>query len=32
MFLTRDQIEQLTGYKMPRKQVAWLTRNGVRHK
>jgi hypothetical protein len=31
MFLTRDQIAELTGYKMPSKQIFWLTRNGVRH-
>lgn len=31
MFLSRDEIELLTGYKMPSKQIAWLTRNGVRH-
>lgn len=31
MFLTREEIAELTGYKACKKQVEWLTRNGVRH-
>lgn len=31
MFLTPDQLRELTGYRMPAYQVRWLQRNGVRH-
>ena len=31
MFLSPDQIRELTGYKTPRCQIAWLVRNGVKH-
>ncbi len=31
LFLTRDEVHQLTGYKISKKQIEWLTRNGVRH-
>lgn len=31
MFLTRDELEMLTGYKVAKCQIAWLTRNGVKH-
>lgn len=30
MFLTRDEIEQLTGYRRPTRQISWLRRNGLR--
>jgi hypothetical protein len=30
MFLTRAELIDLTGYKTPKKQIAWLTKNGVR--
>lgn len=31
MFLTREQVEELTGYKKPVCQLRWLVANGVRH-
>jgi hypothetical protein len=31
MFLSREQIIELTGYKQAPAQIEWLTRNGVRH-
>ena len=31
MFLTADQLRELTGYVKPSKQIEWLTRNGVPH-
>ena len=30
MFLTSDQLQDLTGYKSAKKQVAWLSANGYR--
>jgi len=30
-FLTREEIIDLTGYKVRPKQIEWLLRNGVRH-
>lgn len=30
-FLTPDQVEQLTGYKKPAKQIGWLCRNAIPH-
>ena len=31
MFLTREQLYELTGYKLPSKQIRELRRLGVRH-
>lgn len=31
MFLTREQLIELTGYRVPKRQAEWLARNGVRH-
>lgn len=31
MFLTPDELRDLTGYRMPSAQIRWLTRNGIRH-
>lgn len=31
MFLSREQVEELTGYKKPVCQLRWLVANGVRH-
>ena len=31
MFLTPDQVQQLTGYRKPAKQIEWLSRNAVPH-
>lgn len=31
MFLTADELRELTGYKVAAAQIRWLTRNGVRH-
>jgi hypothetical protein len=31
MFLTEDQLQELTGYRQPKAQVTWLQKNGVRH-
>ena len=31
LFLTREQMIELTGYKQAPNQIAWLARNGVRH-
>ena len=28
MFLTRDEIQELTGYKIPSKQIKWLRDEG----
>lgn len=30
MFLTSDDIEELTGYKNHAKQISWLARNGIK--
>ena len=30
-FLTAAELEQLTGYVKPSKQIEWLRRNGVPH-
>lgn len=30
-FLTTQEVEQLTGYVKPSKQIQWLTRNRVPH-
>lgn len=30
LFLTPDEIETLTEYKQPARQIRWLTRNGYR--
>lgn len=30
-FLTATELIDMTGYKMPSKQIAWLTRNGLKH-
>lgn len=30
MFLTKDDICELTGYKNHAKQIAWLCRNGIK--
>ena len=29
MFLTRNEIQQLTGYKIPSAQIRWLQKNGI---
>lgn len=31
MFLSRDQIAELTGYVRASKQLEWLRKNGIRH-
>lgn len=31
MFLTRDQVVELTGYRMKSMQIQWLRNNGIRH-
>ena len=31
MFLTADELQELTGYVRPSAQVRWLIRNGVAH-
>ncbi len=31
MFLTPSEIEQLTGYRVPARQITWLTRNAIPH-
>ncbi|MDY6498000.1 DUF4224 domain-containing protein, partial [Clostridioides difficile] len=31
MFLTPDELQELTGYKIAKKQIGWLTRNGIKH-
>ncbi len=31
-FLTTDELEQMTGYKIPRCQRRWLNDNGIDHK
>lgn len=31
MFLTADQLEELTGYRQAAAQVRWLQRNGITH-
>jgi hypothetical protein len=31
MFLTRDELAELTGYKVAKCQITWLIRNGVKH-
>lgn len=31
MFLTPQQLEDLTGYVQPAAQVRWLQKNGVQH-
>ena len=31
MFLTPDQVQQLTGYRKAAKQVEWLIRNAIPH-
>lgn len=31
MFLTPAQLTELTGYRLPSKQIQWLVHNGVRH-
>lgn len=31
MFLSRDELVSLTGYKVPKCQIAWLVKNGVKH-
>jgi len=30
-FLHKSELEELTGYKMPARQIAWLKRQGIRH-
>lgn len=30
-FLTEAEKQELTGYKVPKCQIRWLTQNGVRH-
>lgn len=30
-FLSEDELEQLTGYVKPSKQIAWLRKNAVPH-
>lgn len=30
MFLSRIDIERLTGYRRPTRQISWLRRNGLR--
>jgi hypothetical protein len=30
-FLTAGEVIELTGYKAAKKQIEWLTRNGVKH-
>jgi hypothetical protein len=31
MFLTPDELRDLTGYKVAFAQIRWLTKNGIRH-
>lgn len=31
MFLTPDELRELTGYRLPGKQIAWLRRYGWRY-
>ena len=31
LFLTRDEVAELTGAKLKRRQIAVLVRNGIRH-
>lgn len=31
MFLTPDQLQQLTGYRKSAKQIEWLVRNAIPH-
>lgn len=31
MFLTQQQIQELTGYRRKCEQVRWLRKNGIRH-
>ncbi len=31
MFLTPEEIRELTGYRSAARQIRWLTDNGVRH-
>lgn len=31
LFLSREQLLDLTGYRQPRAQVEWLQKNGVLH-
>jgi hypothetical protein len=31
MFLTRDQLFELTGYRMKSKQVSWLRQRGINY-
>ncbi len=30
-FLRKGELEELTGYKMPARQIAWLRGQGIRH-
>lgn len=31
MFLTPDELRELTGYRTASAQIRWLTQNGVKH-
>ena len=31
MFLSKDQVKELTGYQFPRNQIRWLRANGYAH-
>jgi len=31
MFLTADDLRELTGYRTAAAQIRWLTRNGIKH-
>lgn len=31
MFLTADELRELTGYQTAAAQIRWLTANGIRH-
>jgi Domain of unknown function (DUF4224) len=31
MFLHKSELEELTGYRMPARQIAWLKGQGIRH-
>jgi hypothetical protein len=31
MFLHKGELEELTGYRMPARQIAWLKGQGIRH-
>lgn len=31
LFLRREEVEELTGYRMPSRQIRWLRKQGIPH-